>query len=63
MGVANAIRLPGKWNITLTCGPLDVLVDQSLSESTVHRSRLYLRMVPPVCPVHGTKGKEEHCKK
>lgn len=56
--MANRFGLPGNLNITLTRGPLDVLVDQSLSESTIHCSCLYLRMVPPVCPVHGTKGKE-----
>lgn len=46
------------FNIALTRGPLDVLVDQSLSQSAIHCSCLYLRMVPPVRPVHGTKGKE-----
>lgn len=55
--VAKRTGPPGNFNISLTRGPLDVLMDQSLSESAIHRSRLYLRMVPPVCPVHSTKRK------
>lgn len=39
----------------LTCGPLDVFVNKSLSERAIHGSRLNFRMVSPVCPVHGTK--------
>lgn len=40
-----------------TCGPLDVLLDQSLSQSPVHGGGLDLWMVPPVGPVHGS-GRE-----
>lgn len=41
-----------------TCRPLDVFKDESLSQSAVHGSGLNFRVVSPVCPVHGSEGKQ-----
>lgn len=43
----------------LTCGPLDVLLDQGLPQGSVHGGRLDLGVVPPVRPVHGSGGEIE----
>lgn len=46
-------------NAIQTCGPLDVLMDQGLSQGSVHGCRLNLRVVSPVGPIHGSGGDRE----
>lgn len=42
-------------SINLTCWPLDVLMNKSLSQCSIHGSCLNFWVVPPVCPVHGAE--------
>lgn len=46
-------------NAIQTCGPLDVLMDQRLSQGSIHGCCLNLRVVSPVGPVQGPEDSEK----